>query len=613
MKKIRPFGLLGDVAYADEDPRSALEMGGGGAVGQTPNADALGQLLYGLTNVGGMQDAAGLLGGPSLRENLAQGNKFDAAMQGVGMIPVVGGGAKMAMALAPRSIKGLDAMLAAQKAAKVAEKAAPAVSEAPAAVANAAPLSRAEKAQAKYEARLRQPGEVGGLLNEPHVPILPGDARISTRQPRSIMYSNEDPFTEHLSIGMREFLADPNAEHNAAILSRYPGLAHLAGMSPADAAEAYVQHAHDNMNYLYSKTPEIMRQRSPVWYDGAHEFVDDLSRRWGVQRRNVSAGTAALSPQKDWFQNGSLIERIGDVVFGPNADRKMTPEMFAYAMRPGTKAEPNFIAGDPDLQELFRSIAGKSFSQIDDPTGRAMWMRVFDEAHNPKAYRAITPEGLLSDFVRTGSGKTRNIGWGSLNEISKGIEGLLGGGTNEEIQRLLGGTHKVPSFYNNIEVPNDIRFGGDVTADTHQVAAALLRALSGKSMAVSHNFGPGLAKKDQPADWIPAKTSAITGVNGTYGLNAEATRRFAADHGLVPRAGQSLGWEPVRELFTDAFKRNPENVKMIDDIWRMKDAGQISAAEARDRIFNAAGGIGQPQWAIPGVEAFPVSRGSTYR
>lgn len=226
MDGFRPFGLLNG-GYEDDDPRNALSYGGGGASGQTPNADAIGQLLYGLTNVGGAQDAAGLLGGPSLRENIAQGNKFDAAMQGVGMIPVVGGAAKLAMAAIPKAAKA---------GAKVA-KGAKAVEEAAATV-PAAPMSRAEKTQAKYEARLRQPGEVGGLLNEPHVPILPGDARISTRQPRSIMYSNEDPFTEHLSIGMREFLADPNAEHNAAIIARYPGLAHVAGMSPADAAEA---------------------------------------------------------------------------------------------------------------------------------------------------------------------------------------------------------------------------------------------------------------------------------------------------------------------------------------------------------------------------------------
>jgi hypothetical protein len=92
---MQPFGLLSDNRYSSDDPRFALNYAGGGVTGETPtNADALGRLAYGLTNLGGVQDAAGLLGGPSLRENVSGGNYLDAAMQGVGVLPVVGGVAK---------------------------------------------------------------------------------------------------------------------------------------------------------------------------------------------------------------------------------------------------------------------------------------------------------------------------------------------------------------------------------------------------------------------------------------------------------------------------------------------------------------------------------------
>jgi hypothetical protein len=91
---MQPFGLL-DNRYSSDDPRFALNYAGGGVSGETPtNADAIGRLAYGLTNLGGVQDAAGLLGGPSLRENVSGGNYLDAAMQGVGVLPVVGGVAK---------------------------------------------------------------------------------------------------------------------------------------------------------------------------------------------------------------------------------------------------------------------------------------------------------------------------------------------------------------------------------------------------------------------------------------------------------------------------------------------------------------------------------------
>jgi hypothetical protein len=92
---MQPFGLLSDNRYSSDDPRFALNYAGGGVTGETPtNADAIGRLAYGLTNVGGVQDAAGLLGGPSLRENVSGGNYLDAALQGVGVLPVVGGVAK---------------------------------------------------------------------------------------------------------------------------------------------------------------------------------------------------------------------------------------------------------------------------------------------------------------------------------------------------------------------------------------------------------------------------------------------------------------------------------------------------------------------------------------
>lgn len=64
----------------------------GGVSGETPTQyDALGEISYGMTNVGGLQDAAGYSGGPSIRENVDQGNYGSAALQAAGTLPVVGG------------------------------------------------------------------------------------------------------------------------------------------------------------------------------------------------------------------------------------------------------------------------------------------------------------------------------------------------------------------------------------------------------------------------------------------------------------------------------------------------------------------------------------------
>lgn len=123
MQGYRPFGLLGD--YADEqNPSRYLQMNGGGVSGSTPvGADDLGRLAYGFTGLGGAQDAAGLLGGPSLRENIQNGNKLDAFLQAVGTAPLVGGAAKGLLGGA----KLAAAIPAAVKAARVAEEAAPSI------------------------------------------------------------------------------------------------------------------------------------------------------------------------------------------------------------------------------------------------------------------------------------------------------------------------------------------------------------------------------------------------------------------------------------------------------------------------------------------------------
>jgi hypothetical protein len=180
------------------------------------------------------------------------------------------------------------------------------------------------------------------------------------------------------------------------------------------------------------------------------------------------------------------------------------------------------------------------------------------------------------------------------------------------ISPLLGTRHKVRSFYNNIEMPFDPRFG-DVTADTHQVAAAQLRPLSGNSQAVAHSLATSLPVAKQLPGHVAEKSSAVTGVQGLYGLTADATRQMAAQNAMLPRAAQSGTWEPVRELFQPRFKSDMKNVNAVDDVWRAFDRGEISLERARNTIFDLAGGIGTPVWARRDARVFAPSQVSTYR
>jgi hypothetical protein len=187
------------------------------------------------------------------------------------------------------------------------------------------------------------------------------------------------------------------------------------------------------------------------------------------------------------------------------------------------------------------------------------------------------------------------------------------------ISDVVGANHKVRSFYNNLIAP--LSQGGDVTIDTHAVAAALVRPLSSSSIEVLHNFGSGkapvTAKAAVPAHINPAtgrmvprkparkaapglpgpSSSKVTGNTGLYGFYAEAYRRAASQLGIQPREMQSITWECVRGLFKPAQKRDKKFVKNVESQWRRYSSGISSKDTTRNNILTLAGN-GDPARAV---------------
>jgi hypothetical protein len=242
---------------------------------------------------------------------------------------------------------------------------------------------------------------------------------------------------------------------------------------------------------------------------------------------------------------------------------------------------------------MVNSIRGKSLDELQDDGLKAMWLRTYDQANNPREHQIVSPEGDFVGIRMTDKGQPYKTGWGSLSEIGKAIK-IFENPTVENISNNLGSQHKVRNFYNNIYDPTNP--AGYVTIDTHAVAAGLLRPLSGNSREVSHNFGSNVLGEVGP------KNSSVTGVQGTYGLYAEAYRRAAQERGVLPREMQSITWEAVRGLFPDTFK-NAKNNELVDSIWLKYRKGQISQEEARNEVLKSAGGINAPEWERTGRSA----------
>lgn len=442
-----------------------------------------------------------------------------------------------------------------------------------------------ETGQQLNRAILENTGPLAAVVPQaarPMFAVQPGPNLVSTRLPTAVKRT-EDPMASRLVIDLQATKQDPAAfAHNMGLISQYPNFASKA-RNPDKQAEDFITEVKNNLLFLHDQVPDATRQRSKLWYDGARTIADRFSVDYGVPDQAVSGVLAVLSPQKDWFMNVSLGQRVLDIATKQQSTR-WDSSMDAIAKT---------IFGDPKYAPMVKAIRGKTLAEIKEPGLKAMWLRTYDQAKNPREHQIVSPEGNFVGVRMNQDGRTpTQTGWGSLNEIGKAIV-ILEDPRIETISSNLGQQHKVRNFYSNIYAPNDP--AGPVTIDTHAVAAGLLRPLSGNSREVLHNFGSGVLGEGGP------KNSSITGVQGTYGIYAEAYRRAAQERGILPREMQSITWEAVRGLYPDTFKSQAKNVDQIDGIWLQYRKGKMSLEEARNEVFRNAGGIRPPEWEGAGL------------
>ena len=410
----------------------------------------------------------------------------------------------------------------------------------------------------------------------------PADARIqyqtlSTRLPSAVK-AMEDPLNEVLTLDFNVALSDTKTlEKNMQALLATPNMRKPKGKgakTPAKQAELFIDHVVSNLLFLHDAMDPDMRSRAKLWYDGGRKTIETWAERYGISEMQGAALIAVLSPQNPWFANVSQAERIADIVFGMR-DFAWSKEMDAEATR---------ITKEEDIKSvtLMDAARGKTLGELlDQPHIAARWLRVYDQTHNNRSYRILTPEGGASGFVQTNKGADGTLTWNGFRDIAKAISVLVDGRA-ENIYYQIGLEHKVRNFYNNLFDPKSPL--GFVTIDTHAVAAAMLRPLAGGDLEVLQAFGGG-----------GASSSSFTGLNGTYPLYAEAYCRAAEARGLLPREMQSITWEAVRGLFEASKKSGMKPAAAA--IWERYKAGEIEQEQAQQEIFELVGGVTPPSWS----------------
>jgi hypothetical protein len=234
----------------------------------------------------------------------------------------------------------------------------------------------------------------------------------------------------------------------------------------------------DNLIWLYNLTPEKIRERAKLWYKGANRITKDWSKVYSYNVRQVAGVLAVLSPQKDWFMNTSLGERVINI-YSLRQNETWSPAMTAWVNSyVGASRDPETRVKREAVQTATKGLEGQKLSQM-NLENAAYFIRIFDETYNSRKYRVITPEGKFGDYVTVNeevgaeedeTGGQGDVAWGTYDSIKKAIS-ILRNGSHENISEQLGDEHKVRNFYNNIVDPDSAT--GSVTIDTHAVAAII--------------------------------------------------------------------------------------------------------------------------------------------
>jgi len=265
-------------------------------------------------------------------------------------------------------------------------------------------------------------------------------------------------------------------------------VADIANKSISEIGDAIMHQMVKNLLSIYDAVPPAIREISRRWYKGANKIAHKWADDFGVPVQAVAGAFAAMSPQKDWFQNVSVVERLLHIWTGRGRETDVFgPEMMDAAVymdsAQAKKSEGKgyeIVEGEKiiDFAHVahLKKLMGKSFESL-STQDKAFFVRVYDATYNEPSYALVSPDGKFGKNHENADGTPTRIAWGSVSEISKAIR-ILEGSSVENISKELGHAHKIRSFYNNIINPDSKT---TVTSDTHAVAAAYMLPLSGKS------------------------------------------------------------------------------------------------------------------------------------
>jgi hypothetical protein len=396
--------------------------------------------------------------------------------------------------------------------------------------------------------------------------------RVSTRIPSPVAQRKQGidaHATDALIVSASE-LSPEKYGQTVDLLRQHPAFGRLSD-DPYDAFGEMKEVMGGNLKWMMDIMPEKWRTNAEDWYIGYNRIAQQAARDHGTSPEQAAAAIAVMSPNTDWNMNLTRADRVMDT-YNLHQNTPWTPEMTDVANDFESKVSGRF-------KDASKTIVGKKLSELDTAAEKAMWIRAYDMAHNPREFHTYEPTGAQGPVSTKKDGSPKMANWVYNTHAEKAIK-ILEDGSMENISKQLGGEHKVRSFFRNAADPWDL---DTATVDTHAVAGDLLLPMGSSTNTpwtmsyndlVSQNFGKGMS-------------DASTGMRGTYPLHNEVFRSVGEDLGIPARQVQSPTWDYGRLLF-EGQKTRPKQEK-ARAIWQAVGDGEISAQNARDMIIEAFG------------------------
>jgi len=329
--------------------------------------------------------------------------------------------------------------------------------------------------------------------------------------------------------------------------------------------EIFKDRVVSNLLFLHDLADPEVREYMRRWYDGANKIAKDMSSKYDISVEQSAGILAALSPGADWFINIQNAYNIAEVLFN-NQESTFDDTMYNMAierklesfrqtganskvykkkakgkkMTPSKLLKKDRVAFD-SFKDSMDALRGRTLNSM-DALEKAKFIRYYREVYMPDTVQVYSPIGDDLGTYTTKDGSPRKVVTQSFSNMAKAVM-MFENNDIAMISELLGGSHKIRHFYNNIANPDAT--DGDVTMDTHAVAAAELMPYGQSSAAVNENFGGA-----------GIMSSSVNALSGNYWAYLDAYVEAAKQRGILPREMQSITWEVIRLFMPSTLRDN---------------------------------------------------------